>query len=104
MSKLRIKKGDTVQVISGRSKGAKGTVIVVNPAKDTVIIEGVNMVKCHTKPRRQGETGGIIEKEAAIRACKVALVCKETGKPTRVGFKVEDGKKIRISKKSGKEI
>lgn len=104
MSKLRIKTGDTVQVLSGRAKGQRGTVLSADPAKQTVVVEGVNIVKCHTKPRRQGETGGIIEKPAALRACKVALVCKDTDKPTRIGYKFENGKKVRISKNSGKEI
>ena len=104
MSKLRIKKGDTVQVISGREKGKKGTVTVANPTKQTVLIEGVNFVKCHTKPRRQGEVGGIIEKEAAVRVCKVMLYCNACNKTTRIAYKMDGDKKVRICKHCNKEV
>ena len=89
-NKLHIKKGDNVVVISGADKGKKGKVIV----------EGVNMLTKHTKPRRQGETGGIIHQEGAIYACKVMHICDKCGQPTRAGYKMlNDGGKSRVCKK-----
>ena len=102
---LHIKKDDTVFVLSGNDKGRKGRVLSIDPKKGRAIVEGLNMVKKSTKPTAQHPQGGIIEKEAPIRLCKLAVVDPKTGKPTRVGFKVkDDGKKVRISKKSGEEI
>ena len=103
-----IKKGDTVKVIAGRDKGAEGKVIGVLREEQRVIVEGVNRVKRHTKVVNQGgragNTGGIITQEAAIHVSNVMLVDSD-GKPTRVGKKVgEDGKRVRISRRSGKEI
>ena len=74
------------------------------PAEERVIVENVNVATCHTKPRKQGETGGIVKKETPIRACKVALYCEKCGKGVRVGHKIEDGKKTRICRKCGAEI
>ena len=90
---MNIKKNDTVIVLSGKDKGVKGKVLVAMPTENKVIVEGVNVATCHTKPRRQGETGGIVKKETPIRACKVALYCPKCDQGVRVGFKVEDGKK-----------
>ena len=104
MNTLHIKTGDTAVVLSGKEKGKQGKVLSVNPKKGMVVIEGVNMITCHTKPRRQGETGGIVKRETPIRACKVALFCDKCGKGVRVGYKVEDGKKTRICRKCGAEI
>ena len=104
MNTLRIKKGDTVIVLSGKEKGKKGTVVLTNPAKQTVTVEGVNLVKCHTKPKKQGEVGGIIEKEAALRLCKVQLFCKACNKGTRIAYKIENGEKIRVCKHCNKEV
>ena len=104
MNTLHIKTGDTAVVLSGKEKGKQGKVLSVNPKKGMVVIEGVNMITCHTKPRRQGETGGIVKRETPIRACKVALYCDKCGKGVRVGYKVEDGKKTRICRKCGAEI
>ena len=101
---MNIKKNDTVIVLSGKDKGVKGKVLVAMPAENKVIVEKVNVATCHTKPRRQGETGGIVKKETPIRACKVALFCNKCDKGVRVGFKVEDGKKTRICRKCGAEI
>ena len=84
MNNLHVKTGDTAVVLSGKEKGKRGKILSVNPKKGMVVIEGVNMIKCHTKPRRQGETGGIIEREGALRACKVMRVCPKCDKPTRV--------------------
>ncbi len=110
MNKLNIKKGDTVVRISGDATkdkgmaGHKGKVLEVMPEERKVIVEGMNMVSRHTKPRQQGEQGGIIKKEAPLYACKVQVVCPKCGKPTRVGHKVTDGKKARVCKKCGAEI
>ena len=104
MNTLHIKTGDTAVVLSGKEKGKQGKVLSVQPKKGMVVIEGVNMITCHTKPRRQGETGGIVKRETPIRACKVALFCDKCGKGVRVGYKVEDGKKTRVCVKCGAEI
>lgn len=102
---LHIKKDDTVFVLSGNDKGKKGRVLSIDPKKGRAIVEGINMIKKSTKPTAQHPQGGIIEKEAPIALCKLAVLDPKSGKPTRVGFKIkEDGKKVRISKKSGEEI
>lgn len=103
MSKLKIKKGDNVVVLSGSSKGTKGSVLKVYPEKAKAIVEGVNVIKKHTKPNVQNPQGGIVETEAPIYVSKLALV-DSNGKPTRVGYEVKDGKKVRVAKKTGKEI
>ena len=100
MSKVHIKSGDTVAVISGKDRGARGKVMAVSPSEGKVIVEKVNVVKKHVKPRKMGEQGGIIEAEAALYACKVQLVCPKCGRPTRVGHVVENGKKMRVCKKA----
>ena len=105
MNKLSIKKGDTVVVLSGKDKGKQGKVLEVQPGQRKVIVEKVNVVSRHTKPRQQGQEGGIIKKEAPIYACKVMRVCPKCNKPTRPGHKfLADGKKVRICKKCGAEI
>ena len=104
MNKMSIKKGDTVVVLSGKDKGKQGKVLAAMPADRKVIVEGINVVSRHTKPRKQGEEGGILKKEAAIYACKVQKVCPKCNKPTRIGHKVEGDKKVRICKKCGAEI
>ena len=101
---MNIKKNDTVIVLSGKDKGKKGKVLVAMPKDSKVIVEGVNVATCHTKPRKQGEQGGILQKEAPIYACKVQKVCPKCNKPTRIGHKVEGDKKVRICKKCGAEI
>ena len=100
MSKVHVKSGDTVAVISGKDRGARGKVMAVSPSEGKVIVEKVNVVKKHVKPRKMGEQGGIIEAEAALYACKVQLVCPKCGRPTRVGHVVENGKKMRACKHS----
>ena len=100
MSKVHVKSGDTVAVISGKDRGARGKVMAVSPSEGKVIVEKVNVVKKHVKPRKMGEQGGIIEAEAALYACKVQLVCPKCGRPTRVGHVVENGKKMRVCKKT----
>ena len=99
MNTLHVKKGDTVEIISGRSKGSRGKVLETSPSDKQVIIEGVHMVSKHVKPRKQGEPGGIIEAPGPVLACKVMLVCPKCSKTTRVGYKFkDDGKKIRYCK------
>ena len=101
---MNIKKNDTVIVLSGKDKGVKGKVLTAMPSTNMVIVENVNVATCHTKPRKQGETGGIVKRETPIRACKVALFCEKCGKGVRVGHKIADGKKTRICRKCGAEI
>lgn len=105
MNKLSIKKDDAVVVLTGKDKGKKGKVLSVMPKSSKIIIEGINMVSRHTKPRKQGEEGGIIRKEAPLYACKVMRVCPKCDKPTRPAHKIlADGKKVRVCKKCGAEI
>ena len=104
MANLHIKKGDTVVVLSGDSKGTTGKVIATSPEEGKVIVEGVHIVSKHTKARRQGETSQILKTEGAIYACKVQLVCPKCDKGVRTKVKVVDGKKIRVCAKCGAEI
>ena len=98
---LRLKKGDMVQVVSGESRGQNGKILKVLTSKNRVIVEGVNIVKRHTKPNQKNQQGGILEKEASIHISNVMLLCEKTGKPTRTGVKILDnGEKARYSKKS----
>ena len=101
---MNIIKNDKVVVLSGKDKGKEGKVLEAMPAAKKVIVEGVNVATCHVKPRKQGEEGGIIKVETPIYVSKVQLVCPKCGKATRVGFKVENGKKTRICKKCGAEV
>ena len=101
MSKMFVKTGDTVMLLSGKSKGVKGEVVAVSPAEGKVIVKKVNVVTKHVKPKKMGEPGGLIEVESALYASKVQLVCPKCGEATRVGHK-KGG--IRICKKSGNEF
>ncbi len=101
---MNVKKGDTVVVLSGKDKGKQGKVLGTVPSEDKVVVEGVNMVTCHVKPRRQGETGGIVKREAALYASKVQVVCPKCKKGTRVAHKIENGKKTRVCKHCGAEL
>ena len=103
MGKLKIKTGDTVSVITGDHKGTEGKVIKVLLDKNKAIVEGVNMVKKHMKPSAQSPQGGIVEKEASIQISNLSLLTSK-GETTRVGYKMEDGKKVRFSKKSNEVI
>ena len=103
MGKLKIKTGDTVRVIAGDQKGSEGKVIKVLLDKNKAIVEGVNMVKKHMKPSAQSPQGGIVEKEALIQISNLSLLTSK-GETTRVGYKTEDGKKVRFSKKSNEVI
>lgn len=104
MKKLHIKKGDTVYVNAGNDKGKTGKVLTVIPVKDRVIVEGVNVVSKHTKPNAKQPQGGIVKQEAGIHVSNVQLIDPAQNKPTRVGYKFVDGKKVRYAKKSGEEI
>ena len=111
MASMNVKKGDTVVVLSGKDKGRQGKVQGTMPKAGKVVVEGVNMVTCHTKPRRQGEEGGIVRREAPLYASKVQVVCPKCGKATRVAHKrvkkTVSGKEkmmgIRVCKKCGAE-
>ena len=89
---MNIKKNDTVIVLSGKDKGVKGKVLTAMPKENKVIVEKVNVATCHTKPRRQGEAGGIVKRETPIRSCKVALFCEKCNKGVRVGYKMDGDK------------
>lgn len=103
MARLHIKRDDKVVVISGKDKGKTGKVLMTEPKTGRVIVEKVNMVTKHEKPKGQGKPGGIMHQEAPLYASKVMLVCEKCGKATRLGFKVlEDGNKVRVCKKCGK--
>ena len=104
MNKVHVKTGDNVQVISGKDAGKTGKVLAVSPAEGKVIVEGLNMVTKHVKPRRQGEQGGIVKAEGAMYASKVMPVCPKCNKPTRIGHAVVDGKKVRVCKKCGAQL
>ena len=105
MNKMSIKKGDVVVVLSGKDKGKQGKVLAAMPADRKVIVEGINVVSRHTRPRKQGEEGGILKKEAAIAACKVQKVGPKCNKATRPAHKLlADGKKVCVCKKCGAEI
>lgn len=101
---MKIKKGDTVKVISGNDKGKTGEVLEVIPKIQKIIVKGVNIRKKHTKPRKQGEEGGIISSEYSIHSSKVQVVCPKCGKATRVGYSVEKDEKVRVCKKCGAQI
>ena len=101
---MNIKKNDTVIVLSGKSKGKKGKVLTAMPAENKLIVEGVNVATCHVKPRKQGDQGGIINREIPMYACKVMLVCPKCGKATRHAVKLDNGTKVRVCKKCGQNI
>jgi|SRR5210317_2146175 large subunit ribosomal protein L24 len=102
-TKIKIKKGDTVRVITGSHKGTEGTVLSVSRETNKAIVEGVNLVKKHNKPNAQNPQGGITEKEAPIHISNLSLLTSE-GKTTRVGYRMEEGNKVRFSKKTDEVI
>jgi large subunit ribosomal protein L24 len=110
MGAMRIRRDDTVRVIAGKDRGRTGRVLRVDPVKQKVYVEGANIIKRHTKPRtlrdtqRAQELGGIVEMEGPIHVSNVMLIDPASGEPTRVGIKREGGRRVRIAKKSGKEI
>ena len=101
---MKIKKGDTVEILSGNDKGKKGEVIQVLPKKDKIIVKGVNVRKKHVKARKQGQESGIIPIESAIHSSKANVVCPKCGKTTKVGYKIEKDEKSRICKKCGAKL
>jgi large subunit ribosomal protein L24 len=104
MTKLKVKSGDLVRVIAGDHKGSEGKISKIFAEKNTVIVDGVNMVSKHTKPSAKNPQGGIIKKEAPINISNVALVDPKTKETTRVGYRIEGDKKVRFSKKSDQAI
>lgn len=101
---MHVKKGDKVVVISGKDKGKQGIILEAYPKNNRVLVEGVNIVKKHSKPSQLNPQGGIISKEAAIHVSNVMPLDPKSGTPTRVGYKVEDGKKVRVATKSGESL
>jgi large subunit ribosomal protein L24 len=99
----KIKKGDRIVVLAGKDKGRQGSVLKVIPKEDRVVVEGINMIKRHTRATQADPQGGIRSREAALHVSNVAIVDSK-GKPTRVGFRVEDGKKVRVAKTTGEVI
>ena len=104
MNKLNVKKGDTVVVISGKDKGKQGKILAAMPEDQRVIVQNVNMITAHVKPRKQGEEGGIMKREAAIYASKVQVVCPKCSKGTRVAMEIKGDKKVRVCKHCGAEL
>lgn len=104
MSKVKIKKGDKVVVLAGSYKGKQAEVLVVYPEKNKAIVEGVNVVKKHNKPTANNPQGSITEKEASIHISNLALIDPVSKKATRISYKLEDGKKVRVATKSGKTV
>lgn len=103
--KIKLKKGDTVQVLSGKYKGKTGKVTATHPSENKVTVEGINIVKKHVKPNREYPQGAIVELTKPMWVSKVAIVDPTSKKPSRIGYKVDkDGNKVRVLKKSGKEI
>lgn len=103
-NKIHVKSGDTVYVTSGKDKTKTGKVVKVYPEKGKIVVDGVNIVTKHLKPTQMNAQGTVVQKEAPIFSCKVMLFDEKAGKPTRVGFRVENGKKVRYSKKSGEVL
>ena len=101
---MKIKKGDRVRILSGKDRGREGTVSAAFPATGKVIVEGYNTAKRHTKARTQEDPGGIIDKDMPMDVSNVAVLSPEDGKPTRIGYKVIQGEKVRICKRTGAEI
>ena len=101
---MRIKKGDTVKILSGNDKGKTGEVLEVIPKTNKIVVKGVNVRKKHIKPRKQGEEGGIISVECAIHSAKANIVCPKCGKDTKIGYVQEKGEKVRVCKKCGAKI
>ena len=101
---MRIKKGDTVKVLSGKDKGKTGEVLEILPKTNKIVVKGINIIKKHTKPRKQGEEGGILSMEGAIHVAKVNVVCPKCGKATKIGYSEEKGEKDRVCKKCGAKL
>lgn len=103
--KIHVKKGDTVQIISGKDAGKKGKVLSVEPSKSRIIVEGINIMKRHTKPTRTNPQGGIMEREAPIHSSNVMVYCSKCKEPVRINKKVlSDGQKVRVCNQCGEEL
>jgi large subunit ribosomal protein L24 len=102
---MKIKKGDKVRVLAGKDRGKEGEVMFAFPAKNKVIVEGVNLVKKHQRPLGENQPGGIIDKDMPMHVSNVAVLSPKDGKPTRIGYKfLEDGTKVRVCKRTGVEL
>ena len=102
---MKIRKGDKVRVLAGKDRGKEGEVMFAFPAKNTVIVEGVNLAKKHQRPLGEGNPGGIIDRDMPMHVSNVAVISPKDGKPTRVGYKfLEDGTKVRVCKRTGAEL
>ena len=101
---MHVKKGDKVKVLSGKDRGKTGVVLEAFPKKERVLVEGVNLIQKHAKPSQDNPQGGILNQEAAIHVSNVLPIDPKSGEPTRVGYEVRDGKKVRIAKKSGEVL
>jgi len=101
---MHVKKGDKVMVITGKDKGKQGSILEADPKNERVLVEGVNVVKKHAKPSQDNPQGGILSQEAPIHVSNVLPIDPKSGEPTRVGYEVRDGNKVRIAKKSGEAI
>ncbi|MCM3588507.1 50S ribosomal protein L24 [Mesobacillus maritimus] len=101
---MHVKKGDKVMVISGKDKGKTGNILAAFPKQSRVLVEGINIVKKHAKPSQENPQGGIISQEAPIHVSNVMPIDPKSGQPTRVGYTVENGKKVRVAKKSGEVL
>jgi len=101
---MHVKKGDKVMVISGKDKGKTGNILAAFPKQSRVLVEGINIVKKHAKPSQENPQGGILSQEASIHVSNVMPIDPKSGKPTRVGYTEENGKKVRVAKKSGEVL
>lgn len=101
---MHVKKGDKVKVLSGKDRGKEGTVLEAYPKANRVLVEGINMIKKHAKPSQDNQQGGILNQEAPIHVSNVLPIDPKTKEPTRVGYEIRDGKKVRIAKKSGEPL
>jgi large subunit ribosomal protein L24 len=101
---MKIRRDDEVLVTAGKDKGKTGKVLRVDPAKERVYVEGLNIVKRHQRPNQMGQQGGVIEKEGPIHVSNVAILDPKDGKPTRIGIEREDGRRFRVAKRSGQRI
>ncbi|GAB3069619.1 50S ribosomal protein L24 [Virgibacillus ainsalahensis] len=101
---MHVKKGDKVKVLSGKDRGKEGVILEAYPKKERVLVEGINIVKKHAKPSQDNPQGGILDIEGSIHVSNVLPIDPKSGEPTRVGYEVRDGKKVRIAKKSGEVL
>lgn len=104
LKKVHVKTGDMVCVLSGKDKGKRGKILAVSRKEGKVMVEGINIVSKHVKPRKAGQEGGIVKTEGALRACKVQLVCSHCDKSTRIAHRIDNGKKDRVCKHCGEKI